>query len=402
MTDEGQEVTQEQTFAELLEEGYDYTQPRRGQVYEAVILDIGDNDILVDLGVKRDGLIPPRDLSFVEDERVEALKVGDRIPVSVMKTWGQEDIILVSYNRGLQQEDWLRAQELLESGEIVECEIIDSNRGGVLVSFGRVRGFVPNSHLTSLASGIRHGHLSEAKEEMIGEVIPLAVIEVNQRRRRLVMSRRAADRQARKKLLEALTDGEVRMGIVRNLVDFGAFVDLGGVDGLVHISEMAWHHVKDPRDELEIGEEVQVIVLSVDKERERIALSRKRLLPDPFESVTENLREGQSVPGTVTNVVDFGAFVDIGQGVEGLVHVSEIPELEELRASLEPGVTVTVQVLGVNETERQISLRLEAVCSGGTEADEADVEEGPVESGEATEEGDLEAQEEDQPTEPLY
>ncbi len=373
--DEGERFQGGESFADLLEEEYDYTEMRRNEVHEATILAIGNNDIVVDMGTKRDGIIPPKDLSFVDDDYVDTLKVGDRIPVAVLKTWGQEDGILVSLNKGLQQEDWLRAEEMLETGEVMECEVQDYNRGGVLVSFGRLRGFVPNSHLTSIPTGLRGEELRERKADLVGTRMRLAVIEVNQRRRRLVLSRRAAQRRQRQELLEELEEGQVRTGVVRNLVDFGAFVDLGGVDGLVHISELAHRHVTDPAEELSLGEEVEVYVLSVDLERERIALSRKNLLPDPWDSVVEEVEESDLIEGTVTSIVGFGAFVRIHEGFEGLVHVSEMPYGEASLSTLEPGTEVTVRVLDINHEKQQIGLSMRDIEEPEAEEAESEVEE---------------------------
>lgn len=366
MTDLQQE-DQGSLLAELIEGDYDYARPRRGEIREAVILSIGDNDMVVDLGTKRDGIIPAKDLNMVDEEYLHGLQVGDRIPVAIMRTWGDEDGIPVSLNRGLQQQDWLRAETLLESGELIQAEVTDYNRGGVIVSFGRLNGFVPNSHLGALPSGLRAGRDQDAKADLIGETLELAVIEVNQPRRRLVLSKRAADRRKRHELLAELQEGEVRTGVVRNLVDFGAFVDLGGVDGLIHISELDWKHVNQPGDVLQVGDQVEVYVLSVDRERERIGLSRKRLLPDPWDTVTSSLEEGAIVDGVVTSVVNFGLFVDIGEGVEGLVHTSEMPPRDYLSEDPQPGTKARVQVLNIDQTQRQIALRLEGVV---TEHDE--------------------------------
>lgn len=343
------------------EEDYDYTRPRRGQVREAVILSIGENDMVVDLGGKRDGIVPPRDLELLDQEYRIGLEVGDQVPIVILKTWGRRDGLVVSINKGLQQQDWLRAKELMESEEVVETEVTGVNRGGVLVAFGRLHGFVPNSHLTSVPRGLRGTRLREAKAELVGQPLSLVVIEVNQHRRRLVLSQRLADKRRREQLLQELTAGEVRTGVVRNLVDFGAFVDLGGMDGLIHISELDWKHVDHPSEVLSEGDEVDVYVLDVDRERERIALSRKRLLPDPWYQVMEKLHPGDVVEGTVTNVVDFGAFVDLGKGVEGLVHTSEMPGGEAACSELKPGSTVTVRVLDIDEWQRRIALRLEQV-----------------------------------------
>jgi small subunit ribosomal protein S1 len=352
-----------QRLTALLDSGdYDYARPRRGEVREATVLSIGENDMVVDLGAKRDGIVPPRDLSLVNDEEYLAnLEVGDRIPVVVLKNRGDGDALVASLNKGLQQQDWLRAQDLLEAKEVIEAEATGFNRGGMLVSFGRLEGFVPNSHLTSIPRGLRGKRLRKAKAELVGQTLSLVVIEVNQHRRRLVLSERAAERQKRERLLEELTEGEVRTGIVRNLVDFGAFVDLGGLDGLIHISELDWKYVEHPSEVLSVGDEVAVYVLDVDRERERVALSRKRLLPDPWHRVVEELREGDVVDGTITNVVAFGVFVDVGEGVEGLVHTSKIPDCGADGPNLAAGSPVTVRVLNVDEWEHQIGLSLQKV-----------------------------------------
>lgn len=355
-------------LATLIEEDeYGYTRPRRGQVYEADILSITENDVIVDLGVKRDGIVPPKDLSFLDDEYRDSLEVGDSVPVVVLSN---DDELVVSLNKGLEQQDWLRAQDLFKRKEVFEGEVTDFNRGGVLVSLGRLQGFVPNSHLTSIPRGLRGDRLREAKAELVGQTLSLVVIEVDQQRRRLILSERAAERHQRQQLLEELAEGEVRSGVVRNLVDFGAFVDLGGVDGLIHISELDWRHVDHPSDVLSVGDEVEVYVLNVDRERERIALSRKRLLPDPWQRVTEDLHEGEVVEGTVTGVVEFGAFVDLGEGVEGLIHTSEMPEGKVTLSNLEPDSPVRVRVLEIDEWQRQIGLRLQAIGEVQAKPDE--------------------------------
>jgi small subunit ribosomal protein S1 len=193
----------------------------------------------------------------------------------------------------------------------------------------------------------------------------VAVIEVDRKRRKLVLSERVAGRRRRQQLLDELVVGDVQTGTVCNIVDFGAFVDLGGVDGLIHISELGWRRVNHPSEVLSVGDEVQVYVLSVDRERERIGLSRKRLLPDPWHLVAEGLLQGEVIEGRVTNVVKFGAFVDVGEGAEGLVHVSEMPGEEETRAALEAGQAITVRVIRIDSWKRRIALSMRHVLQTG-------------------------------------
>ncbi len=356
-----QHVDLRRQFASLVESEYDYTRPRRGQIHQAVIIFINENEVIVDLGAKRDGVVPSSDLELLDDAYRASLRIGGQVPVCVLNPSDLDGRIIVSLKQGLIQQDWLRAEELLESGEICEAEVIAVNRGGVLVPFGRLRGFVPNSQLLSVSRGLWGERLWQTKSDLIGQVLSLAVIEVNRRRRRLVLSERVADRHRRQQLLENLTEGEVRTGIVRNLVNFGAFVDLGGVDGLIHISELDWSYVAHPSQVLSVGDQVEVYVLSVDRERERIGLSRKRLLPDPWPLVVKDLRVGQVVEGNVTNVAEFGVFVDLGEGVEGLIHVSAVPGGKDAQANLKPGSSVMVRVLEIDRWRRRIALALQYV-----------------------------------------
>ena len=354
----------------LLKGDYFNRMPRRGDVCEARILSLADQDILVEMEGKRDGVIQPRDLEMVDPEYVAQLAEGDTIPVRVLTVSQHHGGLIVSLRQGLQQQDWLRAKRLLENGELVEVQVNGVNRGGVTVDFGQLRGFVPNSHLMALPRGLRKDEHDQRKEALIGETLKAVVIDVNQRRHRLVLSERQAQQQQRQERLEELYEGALVKGVVRNLVDFGAFVDLGGIDGLIHISELAWQHVKHPKDVLRVGEEIEVYVLDVDRERERVALSRKRVLPDPFTLITERLNEGDVITGVVTNAVSFGLFVDVGEGVEGLVHTSEIPAAWADSQALEPGARVQVKVLSMDPVEQQVALHLERVLPTEEEEEE--------------------------------
>jgi small subunit ribosomal protein S1 len=328
--------------------------------------------VIVDLGAKRDGIVPSRDLNSLDDAYRSDLHVGDVVPVSVLSVSDRQDAVIVSLRQGLAQRDWLRAERLLESEEVCEAEVTEANRGGVIVRFGRLRGFVPNSHLRSVRRGLRGEQLAEAKSALSGRTLSLAVIEVEQKRRRLVLSERVAARRQAQQLLEELVPGEVRTGVVSNIVPYGAFVDLGGVDGLIHISEMDWKHVSHPSEVLNAGDEVQVYVLKVDQERKRIGLSRKRLLPDPWHIVTENLIEGEVVEGTVTSLVAFGMFVDVGEGIEGLVHTSQMPDDGDTLVDLAPGSAVKVRVLSIDSWRRRISLSVYQTAREGPPAEPLD------------------------------
>jgi small subunit ribosomal protein S1 len=309
------DVQQEQLVAWVVSD-YDYVRPKRREIREATVLAIQEDRVLVDLGAKRDGRVPGADLERLDDEIRDSLQVGAQVPVYVLDPADDRDEIIVSIHKGLAQQDWLRAQELVESDECCECTIKTGNRGGVVVTFGRLRGFVPNSHLTSVPRGVRGERLRQAKSDLVGKALTLAVIEADQRSQCLVLSERKARRAQRQRFLDELTEGDVRTGTVRSLANFGAFVDLGGIDGLIHISELTWKRVRHPSEVLSVGDQVNVYVLRVERERERIGLSRKRLLPDPWLTLTDNLNLGDVILGKVTNVVDFGAFVELDDGKE--------------------------------------------------------------------------------------
>lgn len=355
--------TQQHWFDLVVGARYDFEPPRRGQLVEATILEVSENEVLVDMGVKRDGLVPRTDLDRLEEEYRESLEVGRTVPVSVLRVLGKEGELVVSLNRGLQQEDWLRAQEMVDTDEVVEAKVLETNRGGVVVEFGRLRGFVPNSHLTVVPRGCSKDRRDEIKDGLVGTTLAVSVIEVVRKRRRLVLSQKAAQLRRRRQLLEELTPGDTRTGVVCNLADFGAFVDLGGCDGLIHISELDWHHVNQPSDVLSVGDEVDVYVLSVDRDRERIGLSRKRLLPDPWHRISSVIEPEQVIEGRVSDIVEFGIFVEIGEGVDGLVHVSEIPANRSDWRQLEPGSSLPVRVVSVDAWKRRIGLSLRRVDS---------------------------------------
>ncbi len=356
---------QQQRLSTWINTVYDYQRPRPGEVREAVVLSIDEDEAIVHVAeTKRDGLVSPQDLQSLDDAYRESLEQGMRIPVRILRGRSRDNQILVSIKQGLQHRDWLRAEQLLESEEVFQAQVTGANRGGLLVLFGRLRGFVPNSHL-------RRGRPREleAKSALAGQTLSLVALEVNQRRRRLVLSERMANGRRCEQLMEELAEGQVRIGVVSNLVDYGAFVDLGGVDGLVHISEIDWEYVDHPRDVLSIGDEVEVEVLNVDRERGRIGLSRKRVLPNPWCDVIEDLYEGDLVEGIVRRIVSYGAFVEISKGVQGLAHVSDIPGGQSGLAELAIGSKLMVRVIEIDDPRQRIALAIPH--PGDSEAEDA-------------------------------
>ncbi|MDZ4764153.1 MAG: S1 RNA-binding domain-containing protein [Chloroflexota bacterium] len=343
-------------FRALLESSFDYKPPQRGEIRNAVILQIDQREVIVDLGAKRDGIVPVQDLERLDPLVRSGLRVGAEVPVYIMNPSDQAENLIVSINMGLQQYDWEKAKKLLGTDEVVDVRVKSSNRGGILVQWNRLEGFIPSSHLVSMgSSGGR-----DTWNELDGKSLTVKVIEVDQSRRRLIFSEREAQRESRAlqkaKLLSELKEGDVVKGKVTGLRDFGAFVNLGGADGLIHVSELAWHRVDHPRDVLKVGDEIDVYVLSLDRDANRIALSRKRLLDDPWERASDRYHEGQLVEGTVTNVVDFGAFVALDDGLEGLLHLSEMRDgsLKEPRSYVKKSDRLRMRISHLEPEKRRV------------------------------------------------
>lgn len=351
-----------QQFADLLEE-YEYDRPKRGQIVEGEVIRIYDDMILVDIGAKRDAVVPRNDLSNLSNEYLENIATGDRIPVYVDRAATGDDELLVSLEKGLMQEDWDRVEQYKVDDTVSELEIVGYNKGGVLVQFGRLEGFIPNSHITEIRRGVSREDRDQTKANMIGQKLECKVLEVDQKQSRLLFSERDAKQERRDQRLQELEPGQVLTGKIVNIVDFGAFVDLGGVDGLIHISELDWERIDRPSEVVDLGEEVEVEVIDVDAERERVSLSRKARLPSPWQMVQEKYNPGDLVEGKVTNVRDFGAFVEIPEGVVGLVHVSEIGfgGSGNPKEVVKRGDTVLCRVMDIEPDKERMSLSMQRV-----------------------------------------
>ena len=362
----------DESFEDLLASSFDfaYSPPRRGEIREATILQIDEREIIVDLGAKQDGIVPSQDLDRMEDSFRASLEAGANIPVYVVNPRDQNDNLIVSINMGLQRYDWEKARELLTSQDAVDVKVSGYNKGGALVRWNRLEGFIPSSHLVSANMALER---REAMSQLIGSTLGVKVVEVDQDRRRLIFSEREAQREWRakqkQKLLAELSIGDVVGGSVTGLRDFGAFVNIGGADGLIHVSELAWHRVDHPRDILKIGEQIEVYVLNLDRETNRIALSRKRLLPDPWDDAQYRYHEGQLVAGQVTNVVDFGAFVALDDGLEGLLHLSEMGDgaLKEPYSYVQKGDHLSLRISHLEPEKRRVGF----TQRWGTEMDDA-------------------------------
>ncbi|MBC8099671.1 MAG: S1 RNA-binding domain-containing protein [Armatimonadetes bacterium] len=330
---------------------------RRGEIRNAIILEIKEREIIVDLNAKQDGIVRAEDLERLDETFRRGLKVGDEVPVYIINPRDADDNLVVSINMGLQRYDWEKARQLMTGEEVDTVRVTGSNRGGLLVRWRRLEGFIPSSHLTSISFSADR---AVNPYEVMGKELIVKVIEVEQDRRRLIFSEREAQKewraQQKARLLAELKEADVVRGTVTGLRDFGAFVNLGGADGLIHVSELAWHRVDHPRDILKVGEEIDVYVLTLDRTTNRIALSRKRLLPDPWEAAQARYHEGQLVEGTVTNVVDFGAFVALDNGLEGLLHLSEMGDgsLKEPHSYVKKGDRLSLRVSHLEPEKRRV------------------------------------------------
>jgi small subunit ribosomal protein S1 len=336
---------------------------KRGDVVEGQIVHMDADEILVDIGLKSEGVLSTKELPSSGYGSRDELHVGDNVLVYVMQPETPEGHAIVSIKRARQERQWRIAQEQYERGELLEAEVIDYNKGGLIVNLEGIRGFVPISQILNLKreDNAESTETQQKLASMKDKRLQLKIIEINRNRNRLILSERLAVQEwrarRREELLNELTVGEVRTGTVSNLANFGAFVDLGGADGLVHISQLAWSRVNHPSEVLKVGQKVEVQVLSVDKEKKKIALSIKRAEVDPWTTVEQRYFPGQLVTGTITKIAPFGAFARIEDGIEGLIHLSELPAgTTEPKAALHEGQEVTVRILRIDAERRRLGL----------------------------------------------
>jgi small subunit ribosomal protein S1 len=357
------EVEEEElSFAELLD-AYDYDMPYRGQILEGVILKVEQDEILVDVGLKRDAVVTRKDLSLLDDSLKARLLTGSTVMTYVLQPRNQDGELIVSINKALELEDWTNANDAKENDTTIEATVIDANRGGLLVRFGRLTGFVPQSHVVSLPRFSSDYELQEAKKRIISTTLPLKFIEIDRKRNRLIMSERLARAEAEQSRISELELGQQVKGRVVSIVKFGAFVDLGGVDGLIHISKLDHRHINHPGEILSVGDEVEVVIDGIDEEKSRISLNRVVLLPDPWESVLKEYKVNDLVQGIVTNVVDFGVFVQLPNSLQGLVHVSKMSTLGSTnpRDLLREGDDLLVRIISIEPERQRIGMSVDDV-----------------------------------------
>jgi ribosomal protein S1 len=329
---------------------------RSGDVVQGVVVHIDRDGVLVDVGAKSEGIIPPGELSrenLLDPEK--ALSVGDKIAVYIMQLENQDGNIVLSKKRADFEKAWERVQESKVSGETIVAMVTDRVKGGLVVDLG-IRGFVPASHVGS-------GSLKTNLEKYLGQSIPLKVIEVDKERKKVVLSNKLAMEEERQsKRDQTITDlavGQTRRGTVRRLTNYGAFVDLGGIDGLLHISEMSWTRVNHPSEVLKEGQELDVYILKMDIDGGRVSLGLRQILTDPWTSIESHLQVGTLIYGTVTRIVPFGVFVQVDGGIEGIIPNSELAARKGGKSGTPAqGADVEVKIIDLRPDERKLILSM--------------------------------------------
>ena len=330
-----------------------------GDVVNGKVVRIDKDEVLVDIGYKAEGVIPSNELSIRKSVNPsEEVELGEEVDALVLTKEDAEGRLILSKKRARFEKAWRRIEVAADSGEPVEGSVIEVVKGGLILDLG-VRGFLPASLVD-----IRRVH---NLDEFMGQTLECKVIELNRSRNNVVLSRRAVleeeRKEVREQILGRLEPGQVVEGKISNIVDFGAFVDLDGIDGLIHISELSWSHVNHPSEVVAIGDTVRIKVLDIDRDRQRISLGLKQTQEDPWQRVISTHRPGDVLEGTVTKVVAFGAFVEILPGVEGLVHISELADhhVENPSEVVEPGSKLNVKILEIDEDRRRLSLSIKRV-----------------------------------------
>jgi small subunit ribosomal protein S1 len=365
---EEEQHASEHPMTALMEDALSFRRLKTGDIVKGEIVSVSPTEVLVDVGAKSEGLVPAKELERLGREGLESLRVGDTVAVYVVRAEDREGNLILSIRRAEEESDWVRAQELFEESEAFQTQVAGFNKGGLIVRLGRLRGFVPASQLGSRHRGSDKQQPEERWARLVGSDIQVKVIELNRRRKRLILSERAAMRQRREarreELLDNLRPGEVRKGLVSSLAEFGAFVDLGGADGLVHLSELSWNRSAKPQDILEVGQEVEVYVLNVDQERKRIGLSLKRLEPEPWTTVESRYYVGQLVEGVITRLTSFGAFALVSDEVEGLIHISELSDgrVNHPQEVVHEGEKHVMRIIRIDAKRRRMGLSLRRVA----------------------------------------
>lgn len=357
------EITNEESFAHMEAEMADFTTPSRGDIINGKVIEVRDDEVMVDVGGKSEGIIPRRELAVQDVESARDLvAVGDEIEVMVLK-WDDDGTILLSKKKVDSQKVMDSLEKAFESGEVVEGTVTGSVKGGLLVDVGVV-AFLPASH-------VEDGYVKNL-DDYIGNIYRFKIIEFNRNKRRgsqVVLSRKELVAGEKAKLKEAfwqnIEEGQTKKGKVKRIVDYGVFIDLGGYEGLLHVSELDHHRIDHPSNVVSEGEEIDVFILALDREKERVSLSRKQLIKSPWQIVLEKYNEGDIIEGKVVRLAPFGAFVEIEPGVDGLVHISHLANyrVEKPEDIVQPGQTINVKILSIDAEQKRIGLSIREVAA---------------------------------------
>ncbi len=323
------------------------------------------------IGAKSEGMVSGRELEQLSNEERDALQVGVEVPVYIVNPEDENGNVVLSLRHAQEQISWENVEKMLEEDKVYESKIVGFNKGGLIVMVGGLRGFVPSSQISAMRRAQSTGDTPEQRwQKMVGLPITVRIIEVDRERRRLILSERAASTESRQSIKERVIDelevGNVYTGRVTSLSDFGAFVNINGADGLVHLSELSWDRVQHPREVLEVGQEVKVKVINIDREKKRIGLSMRALADDPWKSRVEKFTVGQLVEGVITRLTKFGAFARLEGDIEGLIHISEMADhrIEHPKEVLKEGEVRTLRIVRIDTEQHRIGLSLRKVDSG--------------------------------------
>ena len=351
-------------------EGLDIELPVAGEIKSGTIASISPGQIMVSVGAKSEGIINGQEFELIPPDVFAALEVGQEIAVYVITPEDQNGNLILSYVRAIEAETWKDAEEIMKNKATFTGKVVGFNRGGIIVAFRELQGFVPSSLLSfGRRSDMGSDSMDKKFGEMIGSEITLQIIEVDQERRRLIFSEKAAVHETRDsirdKVIEKLEVGAVINGRVTSLADFGAFVNINGADGLVHVSEISWDKIRHPGDVLKVGQEVEVKVISIDEEKRHIGLSIRRMKDDPWQSDVGDLKVGQLVEAKITRLTKFGAFAMLENGIEGLIHISEISDehIAHPKEVLHEDDKVTLRIIKIEADSHRIGLSLRRVES---------------------------------------
>ena len=367
---QGDQNNNQSMEALLASESFGIDLPKAGEIRKGTIASISQNQILISIGAKSEGVVAGKELEQLTEEERAALKVGQELDVFVIIPEDNNGNVVLSLKRAFEQIAWENVEKMIADETVFDTKIIGFNKGGIIAAIGSLRGFIPSSQISAARRAQSTGDKPEQRyQKMVGQPISVRIVEVDRERRRLILSERAASTESRSELKERviseLEEGKTYTGRVTSLADFGAFVNINGADGLVHLSEISWDHVTHPKEVLEVGQEVNVKVINIDREKRRIGLSIRALQDDPWKDRMSKFSVGQLVEGAITRLTKFGAFARLEGDIEGLIHISELSEnrVEHPKEVLHEGDVKTLRIIRIDPDQHRIGLSLRKVDS---------------------------------------